>query len=108
MAPAKPQRAFEWVLEVQNGSAKFANHCASEDAMPTLDAKLASALTRIAPIDFQRVLQAQNSDAMKMRKVPAGRQILLMIDQCFKRSDMYHLVYEAEHLFSIKLKGDRF
>ncbi len=37
----------------------------------------------------------------------AGRQIWFMIDQHFKISEMESPVYEAEHLFSIKLQGDR-
>ncbi len=53
-ASAKPRRAFEWMLEVHSGSATFANLCISGDDVATLDAKLASAFTRIAPSDSQR------------------------------------------------------
>ncbi len=87
VASAKPQRAFEWMLEVQNGSATFAIVCVSGDDVAALDAKLASALTRVVPSDFQRVLQAKKSDAMKTDKMLAGRQILFMIDRRFKMSE---------------------
>ena len=75
--------------------------------MAMLDAKLASALSHFAPPDFQRALQARKAEAMKTGKMLAGRQILLMVDQHFKMSEMDNSVYEAEHFFSIKKKCDR-
>ena len=44
---------------------------------------------------------------MKMGKMLAGRQILFMIDQHFKMSEMDNSVYETDHFFSTKLKGGR-
>ena len=37
----------------------------------------------------------------------AGRQILLLIDQHFRMSEMDGGVYETEHLFSVKMKGEK-
>ena len=80
-ASAKPQRAFEWTLELQNSGATFESLRTTGDDVATLDAKLGSVLTYIAPSDFQRALRAKKADAMKMGKMLAGRQILLVIDQ---------------------------
>ncbi len=44
---------------------------------------------------------------MKAGKMQAGRQTLFIIDQRFKMPGMDNSVYESEHLFSIKLNGDR-
>ena len=104
-ASAKPQRALEWTLELQNSGATLESLRTTGDDVATLDAKLASALTHTAPSDFQRPSQAKKAHAMKMGKMLAGRQILFMIDQHFIMSEMGNSVYEAEHLFSIKLKG---
>ncbi len=62
---------------------------------------------RIARSDLQRVLQAKRSDAMKMGKMLAGRQMLFMIDHHVRMSETDDSLCEAEHLFSTKLKGDR-
>ena len=37
----------------------------------------------------------------------AGRQILLLIDQHFRMSEMDGGVYDTEHLFSVKMKGEK-
>ncbi len=75
------------MLEVKNGIATFPSLCVSGEDVTTLDAKLVSALTRVAPSDLQRVLLAKKSDAMNMGKMLAGRQILLVIDQHFEMSE---------------------
>ncbi len=71
---------------------------ATGEDVATLDGKLASALMRNAPSDFQRALQANEADAMKMGKMLAGGQILLAINQHFKMSEVDNSACEAEHL----------
>ena len=98
-ASARPKRAFEWILEVQSPGAaceQFEN--AGED-MVTLDAKLSSTLAHIAPAEFQRTLHTKKLDAMKEGKMIAGRQILFLIDQHYRMSEMDGGVYDTEHLF---------
>ena len=70
--------------------------------MATLDAKLSSALAHVAPPDFQRVLHTKKLDAMKDGKMIAGRQILYLVDQHFKMSEMDGGVYDTEHLFQLR------
>ena len=104
---ATPQRAFEWMLELTAPGVSFESLGETGDDMATLDAKLAAALSHIAPPDFQRALQAKKAEAMKTGRMVTGRQILYMVDQHFKMSEMDNSVYDTEHLFSIKMKGDR-
>ncbi len=54
----------------------------------TLDAKLPSALAHVAPADFQRALHTDKLDAMKDGKMIADRQILFLVDQRFRISEM--------------------
>ena len=70
--------------------------------MATLDAKLASALAHIVTPDFQRTLHAKKMEAMKNGRMIAGRQILFLVDQHFRMSEMDGGVYDTEHLFSIR------
>ena len=95
------------MLELLSPGVTFESLRATGDDVATLDAKLASALSHVAPPDFHRALQARKAEAMKSGKMLAGRQILLMVDQHFKMSEMDNSVCETEHLFSIKMKGDR-
>ena len=67
----------------------------------------ASALTHIIPVDFQRTLHVKKMEAMKHGQMIAGRQILFLVDQHFKMSEMDGGVYDTEHLFSIRLRGEK-
>ncbi len=65
------------------------------DDMATLDAKLSSALAHVAPAEFQRVLHTKKLDAMKDGRVIAGRQVLYLVDQNFRMSEMDGDVYDT-------------
>ena len=98
-ASARPKRAFEWVLEVQRTGIAYDEIAEAGDDMATLDAKLSSALAHVAPAEIQRTLHTKKLDAMKEGRMIAGRQILLLIDQHFRMSEMDGGVYDMEHLF---------
>ena len=106
-ASARPKRAFEWILEVRTPGIAYDDLAEPGDDMATLDAKLSSALAHIAPAEFQRTLQTKKIDAMKENKMIAGRQILFLIDHHFRMSEMDGGVYDTEHLFSVKMKGEK-
>ncbi len=101
-ASARPKRAFELILELQCPSIMYDELGQAGDDMATLDAKLSSALALVAPAEFQRTLHTKKLDAMKEGRMIAGRQILFLIDQHFRMSEMDGGVYDAEHLFSMK------
>ena len=75
-ASAKPQRAFEWTIEIATLTARYDNLREPGDDFATLDAKLASALTHFVPPDFQRTLHAKKMEAMKCGQMIAGRHPL--------------------------------
>ena len=106
-ASAKPQRAFDWIVEVSHHTTSYDILREPGDDFATLDAKLASALTHIVPADFQRTLHAKKMEAMKRGHMIAGRQILFLIDQHFKMSEKDGGVYDTEHLFSIRMRGEK-
>ncbi len=70
---------------------------AGDDAA-TLDAKLSSALARVAPADFQRVLRAKKLDAMKDGNMIAGWRILFSVDQRFRMSEIWGCVRRGASL----------
>ena len=98
-ASARPKRAIEWILEVRTPGIAHDDLAEPCDDMATLDAKLSSALAHIAPAEVQRTLQTKKIDAMKENRMIAGRQILFLIDQHFRMSEMDGGVYDTEHLF---------
>ncbi len=73
--------------------------------MATLDAKLSSALAHVAPADLQRVMCAKKLDAVQDGEI---RQTLFLVDHRFRASEIDGDVYGAEHLFSSKMKGEKF
>ncbi len=77
------------------------------DDMARFDANLSSALAHVAPAEFQLVLHTKKLDAMKDGIMIAGCQILYSVDQLFRMSEMEGGVYHTEHLFSVKMKGER-
>ena len=64
-ASARPKRAFDWILEMQNSGATCEHFGEAVEDMVTLDAKLSSALAHIAPAEFHRILHTKKLDAMK-------------------------------------------
>ncbi len=106
-ASALPKRAFEWVLELTRPAVSYDDLREAKDDMATVDAKLSSALAHVAPAEFQRVLHTEKLDAMKGGRMFAGRQILFLVDQRFRMSEMDGGVYDTEHLFSVKMKGEK-
>jgi len=75
-------------------------------SMMTLDAKLASALTHVAPSDFMNTLRARKEEFFSKGEMITGRQIMYLVDQHFRMSDQDGAVYDTEHLFSVTLKGE--
>ena len=102
-----PRSTFEWMLELQKEGVEYEHFIDPGIGMDTLDAKLASALTHVAPYEFQRIIQARKQEALKDGRMVSGRQILFLVDQRYKMSEADGAVFDTEHLFSVTLKGDR-
>ena len=71
-ALAKPQRAFDWIVEVAQLTATYDILREPGDDFASLDAKLASALSHIVPADFQRTIHAKKMEAMKRGQMIAS------------------------------------
>ncbi len=64
-ASARPQRAFDWMLETTRSGISYDDLREAGDDVATLDAELLSVLAHVAPADFQRVLHTKELEAMK-------------------------------------------
>ncbi len=106
-ASTRPQRTFEWMMKVSEAGITYEDLRSPGDDMATLDAKLASALAFNASPEFQKTLQTRKAEALREGRMVAGRQILFMIDQHFKMTEADGSVFDTEHLFSVKMRGDR-
>ena len=78
----------------------------SRVSFATLDAKLSSALTSVAPSDFLRQAQAKKAEALTTGTMVTGRQILWLTDQQFKMTESDRSIYDTERIFAVALRGD--
>ncbi len=106
-ASTRPQKTFEWMMKVSDPGVTYDDLRYPGDDMATLDAKLASALAHNASPEFQKTLQTRKAEALRDGRMVAGRQILFMIDQHFKMTEADGSVFDTEHLFSVKMRGER-
>ena len=113
-ASAVPDSAFAWMLDVAAEDVTYEKLATSEMVnLPgfhldfgTLDAKLGSALTKVASASFVNTMQAKKHAAMKEKKRLLGRQIMFLIDAHFKMTEADGAVYDIEHLLSVVMTND--
>ena len=109
-ASALPTSAFKWLMELQTPTARYEQFASfnSPDGMrfETLDAKLASALMRIANNEFGKMIETKKFEAMSKGERVTGRQILFMLDRHFRMTTADGAVYDVEHLLNVALKND--
>jgi len=108
---SRPDDAFAWISAVK-GTANHddlqrANYPFSKPiGFETLDAKLASALSRIISGDFGRRAHVIKITAMETGKRLSGRQLLHAIDEHFRLTEADGAVFGMEHLLSVTMKHD--
>ncbi len=109
-AAARPQTAFRWITMLNKSGVSYEEMAdtsfESRVSFATLDAKLSSALTSVAPSDFLRQAQAKKAEALTTGTMVTGRQILWLIDQHFKMTESDRSIYDTEHIFAVALRGD--
>ncbi len=74
-ASVRPQRTFEWMLEMPRASEVHTMISGKPETTRPLWGPNSSALARVAPADLQRILHTKRLDAMKDGKMIADRQI---------------------------------
>ncbi len=103
-ASGSPEHGFRWILEVKpEGTLE---QYADSGRFPTLDAKLSSALTRIAQGELARKINLKKEEMRGKRMLPKGRQVLHMVLCHFKMAEAEGSLLEFQDLLEVCLIGD--
>ena len=108
-ASTYPEQSFVWMLAVAKSTydqlADIAHDSGGVD-FSTLDAKLATALTKIASGSFARDLRAKRYTALEQERRITGRQILELIDDYFRVSAVDGALCQLTRLFAVNMRNN--
>ena len=104
-ASGDPDAAFRWLNEVERDSVEIEQY-ASSGRFPSLDAKLAAALSRILTGDLLHQVNLLKERYAKMGLLLKGRQILWQIYKHYKISEADGALLDLRDLLAVTLHGD--
>jgi hypothetical protein len=105
-ASGKGEVAFLWIMETENPEHNFET-LSDPGEFVSLDAKLASALTKLAKGELGREIVQQQELAAKSSKMLKGRHILWMVYQYYAVSQDAGAMYSITELMSVRLNDDK-
>ena len=103
-ASGRGDEAFAWALKVEAESATLDSLFESE-GFDSLDAKLSSALAKVASGELGRRITHMMEVQAQAGKMVKGRQILWMIYQQFRLSEEAGAMYDFSDIMAVRLKG---
>lgn len=95
-APGSPDDGFRWVLKVEKKS--------YEDLFPTLDAKLAVALSKAMTGELGCQINLRKEHAAKKEQYLRGRHILSMLYDDHRVSETDGAILEFQDLFNVEMR----
>ena len=104
-ASGKGDTGFQWAQEVEREGATHES-LADSGRFVTLDAKLASALAKIAHGEIGRRITLATEMAAREGRMLKGRQSLLIVYEHFTVSEEAGALYDFEDLMNVRFKGD--
>jgi hypothetical protein len=104
-ASGAPEEGFDWIIELQREGVSF-DAMADSSRFPTLDAKLATALTKILKGDLERRISLLKEEAIARGTPLRGRQILYLIFEQFKLNEHVKSSVDFQHLLAVSLNKD--
>ena len=104
-ASKAPQLAFQWVRKVETPNMTVEKFIDSE-GFPTLDSKLASALSRVTKGMLGRNITLEQEKQASHGRMMNGRQILLMVYQHFRITETEGHIMDFQDLLSVKMYSD--
>ena len=109
-ASQDPDKAFEWIIELEDSTASVERFADCPKRFLALDAKLDEAVDKLLSNSVgdlsKRVFNFKEINAK--RKIPSrGRQTLFMVYDSFATDRASGILYDLEDLFSIQLVNDR-
>ena len=100
-----PQAAFTWILKVGKSGVSI-DELEDSESFPTLDAKLAAAITRIAQGDLSNRINLMMDRKAKAGKLVTGRQMLFLIYEQYRISEVDGALLDLEDLLHVRLHND--
>jgi hypothetical protein len=104
-ASGDPDNGFKWVTEVEGQGANLA-HLYDSAPFHTLDAKLAASLTKIMSGEFARQIYILMEERASKGKFLKGRQILLLLYQHYKISEVDGQMLDFQDLVAVHMVGE--
>ena len=105
-ASGNPEEAFKWLKKVEKEGITI-EKLASSGRFPSLDAKLAAALSRTLTGDLAQQVNLLKERYAWANKFLKGRQILWQIYKHFKISEADGALLDLQDLFAVTLHGDQ-
>ena len=104
-ASGDPDNGFKWITEVEGQGANLA-HLYDSAPFHTLDAKLAASLTKIMTGEFARQIYILMEDSASKGKFLKGRQILLLLYQHYKISEVDGQMLDFQDPLAVHMVGE--
>ena len=100
-----PELGFKWIFAVEKANQTF-EKLADSKAFPSLDAKLASALSRITTGELARPVNVQKEKLASKGTPMKGRQALLLLYQHFQIGETEGSLLSLQDLLDVRLTND--
>ena len=104
-ASGDPQTAFTWILKVDKPGASI-DVLEDSESLPTLDAKLAAAITRIAQGDLGNRINLLMERKAKAGKMVTCRQMLFLVYEQYRISEVDGALLGLEDIMLVRLHND--
>ena len=104
-ASRDPKAAFLWIRKVEASAAVPAD-LAETDGFATLDSKLASALRKVVTGSLGRSINVEKEKFASSGQMMTGRQILLMIYNHFRVTEVDNNILDLEDLIAVNMNND--
>jgi len=105
-ASGDPQRGFAWIMEVEMAGVPLRS-LENSGLFPTLDAKLAAALSKAIHGEFARRVNVMKEEHAKSRGLMlTGRQILFLLYHHYRTTEADGEMLDLQDLMAVRLAND--
>ena len=104
-ASGRPDEAFPWILATEKQGVTLEDFADSGD-FPTLDVKLAAAISKLAKGELGHRLAHETELAAKQGKLIRGRQAMFLIHPHHPLDEEHGALYSIRDVLAVRLGGD--
>ena len=104
-ASGDPHEAFQWIMKVEKVGINI-DELEDSESFPSLDAKLAAAISRIAQGDLSHRINLLKDRKAQFGKLVTGKQMLFMVFEHYRISAEDGALLDLEDLMCVRLHND--